>query len=96
MFGDLRFIEVALTNRLKELGSLEGSGNWLEEYKGERVRVKKELSELMIKKEISIRQKLKIQWAKEGDANFRLFHSLLNVRKSKTLYQKLNWTTGKC
>ena len=43
VFRDLRLIEVALTNRLKELDSLEDTGNWSEEYKGERVRVKKEL-----------------------------------------------------
>ena len=83
MFGDLRLIEVALTNRLKDFDSLEGSENWSVENKEERERLKKELSKLLIKKEISIRQKLKIQLAKEGDANSKLFHRLLNVRKSK-------------
>ena len=83
VFGDLRLIEAAVANRLKELDRLEGSGIWSEVHKGERESMKKELSELTVKKEISMRQKLKIQWAKEGDANPRLFHRLLNARKSK-------------
>ena len=91
---DLRLIEAALTNRLKELDSLEGSGNWTEEYKRERESMKKELCELMIKKEILIRQKLKIQWAKEGDANFRLFHRLLNVQNSKNFISKIELDNG--
>ena len=49
VFGDLRLIEAALTNRVKELDSLEGSENWNAENKAERERLKKELCELMIK-----------------------------------------------
>ena len=94
VFGDFRFIEIALTNRLKELDGLESSGNWSTEYKRERESVKKELSELLVKKEISIRQKMKIQWANEGDANSRLFHRLLNVRKSKNFISKIELDNG--
>ena len=53
VFGDLRLIEAALTNRLKELDSLEASGNWSEVHKGGRERLKKEFSELTTMKEIS-------------------------------------------
>ena len=58
VFGDLRF--TALNNRLKKLDRLEGLGNWSVEYKGERETLKKKLNEILVKKEISVRQKLKI------------------------------------
>ena len=94
MYGDLRLIEAALNNRLKELDSLEVSGNWTADYKGEREILKRDLIDIMIKKEISFSQKLKVQWAKEGDANSKLFHSLLNARKSKNFISKIEWDNG--
>ena len=89
VFGDSRLLEVALYNRLKELDRLEGLGNWSVQLKEDREALKKELNEILFKKEISVRQKLKIQWTKEGDANSRLFHRLLNVRKSKNFISKI-------
>ena len=91
VFGDLRLTEGALNNRLMELDGLEGSANWTEELKREREFLKKDLIDIMVKKEISTRKKLKIRWAKEGDANSRLFHNLLNVRKSKNFIPKIEF-----
>ena len=68
-------------NRLK-LDRVESSEHWSEDLRRERETLKKELDDIMLKKEISTRQKLKVQWAKEGDVNSRLFHRLLNARKS--------------
>ena len=48
----------------------------------------------MVKKEISIRQKVKVQWAKEGDANSSLFHRLLNARKSNNFISKIELNNG--
>ena len=56
--------------------------------------MKKDLIDIMVKKEISIRQKLKIQWAKEKDANSRLFHNLLDTRKSKNFISKIELDNG--
>ena len=95
IFGDLRLTEAALNSRLLELDSLEGSRNWIEDLKKEREILKKDLIDIMVKKEISIKQKLKIQWAKEGDANSRLFHNLLNARKSKNFISKIELENGK-
>ena len=89
VFGDLRLLEAALNNRLKELDCLEGSGNWRRENKEEREILKKELNDILIKKDTSVRQKLKIQWAKEGDANSKLFHRLLSFWKSKNFISKI-------
>ena len=63
-------------------------------YKRDRKTLKKELDEILVKKEISIRQKLKIQWAKKGDANSRLGYRLLNVRKSKNYISKIELDSG--
>ena len=93
MFGDLRLIKAALNNRLMKLDGLEGLGNWTKDYKGEEI-LKKDLIDIMVKKEISIRQKLKIQWAKEVVANSRLFHSLLNAQKSKNFISKIELDNG--
>ena len=82
VLGDLRLMEVALNNKLKELDRLERSENWSVQYKEEMEALKKELNEILVKKEISGRQKLKIQWAKKRDAYSRLFHRLLNTRKN--------------
>ena len=79
VFGDMRLIEGGMYNRLKELDRLETDENWNEELREERVNLKKELHDIMVKKEIMTRQKLRVQWAKEGDANSRLFHRLLRA-----------------
>ena len=88
VFGDLRLIEATLQNRLKELDRLESSGNWSKDVRQEKVNLKKEFNGILVKKEIMVRQKLKIQWAKQGDANSSLFHRLLNARKSKNFISK--------
>ena len=94
VFGDLRMLEVGLYNRLKELDKMESEENWNEELRGERVTLKKELNDIMVKKEILTRQKLRVQWAEEGDANSRLFHRLLNARKSKNVISKVEMDNG--
>ena len=94
VFGDLRLFEAALHDRLKELDRLESSGNWSGDLRQERVNVKKELNGILVKKEIMVRQKLKIQWAKQGDANSSLFHRLLNARKSKNFISKIELDSG--
>ena len=94
VFGDLRLFEAALHDRLKELDRLESSGNWSGDLRQERVNVKKELNGILVKKEIMVSQKLKIQWAKQGDANSSLFHRLLNARKSKNFISKIELDSG--
>ena len=37
---------------------------------------------------------MKIQWAKQGDANSRLFHRLLNARTSKNCISKIELDSG--
>ena len=56
--------------------------------------LKKELNGILVKKEILVRQKMKIRWANQGDANSSLFHRLLNARKSKNFISKIELDNG--
>ena len=94
VFRDVRLIEAGLYSRLKELDRLESEESWNEVLRGERENLKKELHDIMVKKEIMTRQKLRVQWAKEGDANSSFFHRLLNARKSKNLISKIELDNG--
>ena len=87
-------IEATLYNRLKELDRIESLGNWSEDLRGEKENLKKELNEILVKREISVRQKLKFKCAKEGDANSRLFHRLLSAQKSKNFISKIELDNG--
>ena len=60
VFGDLRLIESALQKRLKELDREEGSGNWSDDLRQERMDLKKELNEILVKQEILILVKQEI------------------------------------
>ena len=94
VFGDLRMIEAAFHSRLQELDREECSGNWSEELRQERANLKQDLNEVSAKHDIMVRQKMKIQWAKHGDANSSLFHRLLNTRKSKNYISKIELDNG--
>ena len=94
VFGDLRLIEAALYERLKVLDRIKCTGNWTDDLRRERIILKEELNGILVKKEILVRQKLKIQWAKEGGANSNLFHRLLNTCKSKNLMSKIELENG--
>ena len=48
-------IEAGLYNRLKELDRMESEENWNEDFRGGRVNLKKELNDIMVKKEIVTR-----------------------------------------
>lgn len=50
------------------------------------------LEELLFQ-EVMWRQKSKALWAKEGDNNTRMFHSIVNGRKNRYLIK--SWNLGK-
>lgn len=80
--------------RLEVLDRLESTTDWSSQYKEERCSVKCKLQELILKEERAARQKSKSQWAKEGDSNTKLFHRLMNARKSKNLISKIEKEDG--
>ena len=95
VFGDMRLQKQSMLRRIKELDGLECSGLWNNELKDERWTVKSKLERLIIQEERALRMKSKISWAKEGDANSKLFHSLMNARKAKNVITRLEVEDGR-
>ena len=83
-----------MLRRIKELDVLESFGNWNNELREERFIVRSKLEKILLEQERVIRMKTKVTWAKQGDANTRLFHSLLNARKSKNVITELELEDG--
>ena len=89
VFGDLRIKKKKLENRIKEIDNLEGSVEWNSSLEEERSKAKIDWYELIVRKERATRMKSKFIWAKEGDANTKLFHSLMNGRRAMNAISKL-------
>ena len=94
IFGDLRLKEADFNRRLGELDGMEGTSRWNVDLVEEQKRIKRELSELLIVKERSVRLKARVQCAKEGDANSKFFHGLLNARQSKNSVTRIEKDNG--
>ena len=83
-----------MLTRIKELDVLEASGSWNTHLREERFTVKNKLERILIQEERVFRMKSKFTWAKEGDANTKLFHKLMNARKAKNVIKKLEVGDG--
>ena len=94
VFGDLRLQKQSLIRRIKELDGLEYSGIWNNELKEEWLTVKGKLERILIQEKRALCLKSRITWAKEGDANTKLFHRLLNARKAKNVITRLELEDG--
>ena len=56
--------------------------------------MKDKLEKLILKEEISWRQKARIKWVWEWDNNSKLFHKVVNFRKGNKLINKLEKDNG--
>ncbi|KAM6550152.1 hypothetical protein CsatB_021828 [Cannabis sativa] len=93
-FGDNRMRKIALERRLEDLDRLEGSNRWNETLNEERREIKKEWQKLAFEEERNVWLKSKCKWAKEGDANIRFFHNLLNARKARNTISRIEKENG--
>ena len=94
VFGDLRVKKMKFEKRIKEIDNLEGSTGWNLNLQEERSRVKSDWYELIIKEEWATMMKSKFKWAKDGDANTKFFHNLMNGRRATNAMAKLERTNG--
>ena len=83
-----------LEKRTKEIDNLEGSVDWNSSLGEERFKAKSDWYELIIKEERATMTKSKFKWAKEGNANTKLFHNLKNGRRARNAIVKLERTNG--
>ena len=56
--------------------------------------VRSNLEKIFFEGERAIRMKTKVTWAKQGNANTKLFHNLMNARKAKNVITKLELEDG--
>ena len=94
MIGDLRLQKQSLLRKIKDLDVLESSENWNNRLREERFMVSGQLKKILLEEERASRLKTKVIWAKQGDANTKLFHCLMNARKAKNVITKLELEDG--
>uniref|UniRef100_A0A803P465 Reverse transcriptase domain-containing protein n=1 Tax=Cannabis sativa TaxID=3483 RepID=A0A803P465_CANSA len=93
-YGNKHVIKIAMERRLMLLDSLEASNEWNQSLMEERRAIKKEWQQLVFEEERGVWMKSKCKWAKEGDANSRFFHNLLNARKSRNTISRIEREDG--
>ena len=84
----------SLLRRIKELDDFESSGNWNNQLKNERFMARSHFEKILLQEERALRLKSKFNWAKQVDANTKLFHSSMNARKAKNVISKLELEDG--
>ena len=94
VFGNMRLKKQSLLRRIKELDTLEPLGMRNNQLKEERYVAKTILEKAILEEDRALQMKSKFTWAREGDANTKLFHSLLNARKAKNVITKLELDDG--
>uniref|UniRef100_A0A803PZS1 Reverse transcriptase domain-containing protein n=1 Tax=Cannabis sativa TaxID=3483 RepID=A0A803PZS1_CANSA len=93
-FGQNKAKKRALEGRLEALDRLEGTNSWAQSMSEERRKLKEEWQRLNFEEERSNWLKSKCKWAKEGDANSRFFHNLLNARKARNVISRIEREDG--
>ena len=81
--------------KVKEIDLKEESGNIDDNLRKERWELKDNLEKVILKEEISWRQKARIKWVREWDNNSKLFHKIVNMKKCNNLINKLEKDNGK-
>lgn len=89
VFGNLDDKYKELEIRLNKLDERESWGSWYVDLSHERRIVKCEMEELIFRRLQMDCQKAKVKWLREGDHNSKIFHSLLNQRRSRSVINKL-------
>ncbi|RYF39610.1 MAG: hypothetical protein EOO38_23065 [Cytophagaceae bacterium] len=68
--------------------------SWNDEARLQRIALKNRLNIILEEDERSTRLKSKMSWAKDGDGNSKLFHSLMSARKAKNGIWKIERDDG--
>ena len=75
--------------KIKEIDLKEESGNINAILRKERCDLKNTLEDLILKEEISWKQKARVKWVREWDNNSKLFHKIVNMKKGSKLIKNL-------
>ena len=90
----MRVEKKKLEKRIKEIDRLEGSADWNVNLVDKRSKAKSDWYEFILREERAVMLKSKFIWAKEGYANSKLFHNLMNGRKARNAIVKFERANG--
>ena len=94
VFEDSRVEKKKLEKRIKEIDDLEGVEGWNGNLQEERSKAKCDWYELIIREERATMMESKFILAKEGDANTKFFHNLMNGKRARNAITKLERVNG--
>uniref|UniRef100_A0A803PIR5 Reverse transcriptase domain-containing protein n=1 Tax=Cannabis sativa TaxID=3483 RepID=A0A803PIR5_CANSA len=94
VYGNKKVAENALERRILALDKIEGINLSNQSLAEDRRNLKREWQRYVFEEERSLWLKSKCKWAKEGDANSRMFHNLLNARKARNTISRIEKTDG--
>ena len=83
IFGDVRVKKGKILERIQEIDEVEVRGILEDELKNEILELRERFGDLVYKEEISWNQKAKVKRIREWDGNSRLFHRIVNNKKSE-------------
>ncbi|KAK9111902.1 hypothetical protein Scep_019421 [Stephania cephalantha] len=89
VFGQLGKKKMDIIRELKNLDEMEANNNWSDYHKQMRKDKNSELNHTLMLENKTTRQKMKVQWLKEGDENSKFFHRTLSARRNKAMIKKL-------
>ncbi|XP_062093313.1 uncharacterized protein LOC133799309 [Humulus lupulus] len=94
VFRERSLIKQSLEKRMFEFDRLEEGGQWNEQLLLERRKIKKEWQQVVFEEERGVWFKSKCEWAKQGDSNSKLFHSILSARKARNFISRIELEDG--
>ena len=94
-FGNVSFKKQALWSKLNVLDAKEENHRLTAEEKLEQSNLHTDIEKLTLMEEISWRQKSRVLYLKEGDANTKFFHRMANSNR-KIMVLKALWSMVPC
>lgn len=94
VFGGVQARKNDLKSTIERLDICEGTSTWNENMSMARRAAKLDLEHIILIENRMAAQKLRVKWAKEGDANTNFFHRILGARKSKNMIDRLHLQSG--
>ena len=79
---------------LANFDAIEQVGDLTSDLLNQRALKKGELEELILRKELHWRQKVRVKWVKEGDCNSKFFHKVATGRRNRKYIKVLENERG--
>ncbi|KAK9154956.1 hypothetical protein Sjap_002436 [Stephania japonica] len=94
IFGNVQSMKNDKRRLIDHLDREEAEGRWDAQKIAQRSAAKNDLDRAVLHENRIASQKLRVKWAKEGDANTKFFHKMLGVRRNKNCIERLCLADG--